>query len=94
MTLEFWRDLSVVWISIYLFLLCLVPLGIAFLAVQGMNRALGKAADGFQRLQSVSGRVRDRTEETATRVATVVMQGQSKATRAQATIKQLLRGDP
>ena len=37
MTLEFWRNLSVVWIAIHLFLLCLVPLGIAYLAVRSIE---------------------------------------------------------
>ena len=54
MSLEFWRNLSVVWISIHLFLLCLIPLGIAFLAVQGMRWVLGGAQSGLENLQNAS----------------------------------------
>ena len=91
MSLEFWRNLSVVWISIHLFLLCLVPLGIAFLAVQGMNWVLGGAQSGLERLQDASSQARAKTEETAAQVTTAVIQGQSKAKKSQATFRQLLR---
>lgn len=91
MSLEFWKNLSVVWISIHLFLLCLVPLGIAFLAVQGMNWLLGRTSGGLQRLQNASGRTRARTEDAAAKVTSAVIQGQSKADKAQATLRQLLR---
>lgn len=94
MSLEFWRNLSVVWISIHLFLLCLVPLGVAFLAVQGMNWLLGRTSGGLQRLQNASGQTRARTEEAAAQVTTVVIQGQSKVENVQATFRQLLRRSP
>lgn len=94
MTLEFWRNLSVVWISIHLFLLCLVPLGILFFVVQGMNWALGRTSHGFQRLQEASGKTRAKTEETAAKVTTAVVQGQGKAEKARATLRQLLRRAP
>ncbi len=91
MSLEFWRNLSVVWISIHLFLLCLVPLGIAFLAVRGMNWVLGRTSGGLQRLRNASGQARAKTEEAAAQVTTAVIQGQSKAEKVRATLGQLLR---
>ena len=91
MTLEFWRNLSVVWITIHLFVLCLVPLGIAFLAVRGMNLLLGRASDGFKGLQDASGRARARTEESAAKVTNAVVQGQNKAEQVQANLRRLLR---
>ena len=94
MTLEFWRNLSVVWIAIHLFLLCLVPLGIAYLAVRSMNWTLGRTSEGLQRLQDASGQARARTEETAAQVTSAVIQGQSKAKKDRATLRQLLRRSP
>ena len=94
MTLEFWRNLSVVWIAIHLFLLCLVPLGIAYLAVRSMNWTLGRTSEGLQRLQDASGQARARTEETAAQVTSAVIQGQSKAEKVRATFRQLLRRSP
>ncbi len=91
MTLEFWRNLSVVWISIFFFLICLVPLAVAFLAVQGMRKVLGGAQSGLERLQDASGQARAKTEEAAAKVTSAVIQGQSKAERSQATLKQLLQ---
>ncbi len=91
MSLEFWRNLSVVWISIHLFLLCLIPLGIAFLAVQGMRWVLGGAQSGLENLQNASSQARAKTEETAAQVTSAVIQGQSKAEKSQATLRQLLR---
>lgn len=94
MTLEFWYNLSVVWIALHLFLLCLVPLGIGLLAVRSMNWILGKVQVGLQRLQKHSARVRVRTDEIATQGTTAVIQGQSKAVRAQVTLRCLLRRTP
>ncbi len=91
MSLEFWRNLSVVWISIHVFLLCLIPLAIAFLAVQGMKWVLGGAQSGLENLQDASSKARARTEETAAQLTSAVIQGQSKAERSQATLRQLLR---
>ena len=91
MTLEFWRNLSVVWISIFFFLLCLVPLAVAFLAVQGMKKVLGGAQSGLENLQNASSQARAKTEQTAAKVTSAVIQGQSKGERAQATLKQLLQ---
>ncbi len=91
MSLEFWRNLSVVWISIHLFFLCLIPLAIAFLAVHGMRKVLGGAQSGLENLQNASSQARARTEEAAAKVTSAVIQGQSKGERAQATLKQLLQ---
>ncbi len=91
MSLEFWRNLSVVWISIHVFLLCLIPLAIAFLAVQGMKWVLGGAQSGLENLQDASSKARARTEETAAQLTSAVIHGQSKAERSQATLRQLLR---
>lgn len=91
MTLEFWRNLSVVWISIHVFLLCLIPLAIAFLAVQGMRWVLGGAQSGLENLQDASSKARAKTEQTAAQVTSAVIQGQSKAEKSQATLRHLLR---
>lgn len=91
MSLEFWRNLSVVWISIHLLLLCLVPLAIAFLAVHGMRKILGSAQSGLENLQDASSQARAKTEEAAAKVTSAVIQGQSKGERAQATLNQLLQ---
>ncbi|MYH62284.1 MAG: hypothetical protein F4148_11180 [Caldilineaceae bacterium SB0675_bin_29] len=91
MTLEFWRNLSVVWISIFFFLLCLVPLAVAFLAVQGMRKVLGGAQSGLENLQNASSQARAKTEQTAAKVTSAVIQGQSKGERAQATLQHLLK---
>ena len=91
MTLEFWRNLSVVWISLFFFLICLVPLAVAFLAVHGMRKVLSGAQSNLERLQDASSKARAKTEETAAQVTSAVIQGQSKAEKSQATLKQLLQ---
>ena len=89
MTLEFWRNLSLVWISIHLFVLCLLPLGIAFLAVRGMSGILGGTARGMERLRERSGRARARTEEAAGRATSAVIRRRSKAEKTRAAIRSL-----
>lgn len=91
MTLEFWRNLSVVWISIFFFLICLVPLAVAFLAVHGMRKVLSGAQSNLERLQHASSKARAKTEQAAAQVTSAVIQGQSKAEKSQATLKQLLQ---
>lgn len=95
MSLEFWRNVAVVVISIQLALLCLVPVGLLLIAVHGMNRVLDGASSGLHRLQEASGRTRVRAEETAAQMSSAAVQVHSKAERVQATFRQLLeRGGP
>lgn len=91
MTLEFWRNLSIVWIGLHVFLLTAIPLVIAFFAVRGMNWVLKNAAVGFHKLQYFSGLTRQRTEDYANKVADPVIRTRSKAVGARVAVSRLFR---
>ena len=83
MSLEFWRNLSVVWIAIHAFVLFLIPTAIAYFLVRGINWVLAKTKLGFTKARGFSRQVNAKTEALAERVAAPVIAAHSKATRAQ-----------
>jgi uncharacterized iron-regulated membrane protein len=83
MSLEFWRNLSVVWIAIHAFVLFLIPTAIAYFLVRGINWVLAKTKLGFTKARGFSRQVNAKTEALSERVAAPVIAAHSKATRAQ-----------
>ena len=83
MSLEFWRNLSVVWIAIHAFVLFLIPTAIAYFLVRGINWVLAKTKLGFTKARGFSRQVNAKTEALYERVAAPVIAAHSKATRAQ-----------
>jgi hypothetical protein len=90
MSLEFWRNVSVVWIAIHAFILFLVPTAIAYFLVRGINWLLAKTKIGFTRAQGFSRQVNERTEAISVRVAAPVIAAHSKVAGVQKTGKSLL----
>lgn len=83
MSLDFWRNVSVVWISIHAFILFLIPTVIAYFTVRGINWLLAKTKLGFSKAQGFSRRVNQKTEALSERVVAPVIAAHSKAARAQ-----------
>lgn len=78
MSLEFWRNLSVVWIALHAFVLFLIPTAIAYFLVRGINWVLAKTKLGFSKAQGFSRQVNEKTEALSERVAAPVIAGHSK----------------
>ncbi len=87
MSLEFWRNVSVVWIAIHAIVLFLIPTAIAYFLVRGINWLLSKTKLGFAKAQGVSRQVNERTEALSERIAAPVIAARSKAARVQTTGK-------
>jgi len=87
MSLEFWRNVSVVWIAIHAFVLFLIPTAIAYFLVRGINWLLSKTKLGLAAAQGISRQVNERTEALSERIAAPVIAARSKATRVQTTSK-------
>jgi len=83
MSLDFWHNVSVVWIAIHVFVLFLIPTAIAYFLVHGVNWVLAKTKLGFSKAQEFSRQVNEKTEALSERVAAPVIAGHSKVTRAQ-----------
>ena len=91
MSLEFWRNVSVVWIAIHAFLLFLIPTAIAYFLVRGINWLLVKSRLGFTKARGFSRQVAEKTEAVSNQVAAPVIAVHSQATRAQQTGRSLFR---
>ncbi len=89
MSIEFWRNVSVVWIAIHAFILFLIPTVIAYFLVKGINWLLAKTALGFAKAQGFSRQVNQKTEDLSNRVAAPLIAVHSKANRAQKIGKSL-----
>ncbi len=83
MSLEFWRNLSVVWIALHAFVLFLIPTVIAYFLVRGINWLLAKTKLGFSKAQGFSRQVNEKTEALSERVAAPVIAAHSKVSRVQ-----------
>lgn len=83
MTLEFWRNVSVVWIAIHAFVLFLIPTAIAFFLVRGINWVLANTRRGFVKAQSFSRQVNQKTDEISDKVVAPVISLRGIATRVQ-----------
>lgn len=83
MTLEFWRNVSVVWIAIHAFVLFLIPTAIAFFLVRGINWVLANTRRGFVKAQGFSRQVNQKTDEISDKVVAPVISLRGIATRVQ-----------
>lgn len=90
MSLEFWRNVSVVWIAIHAFVLFLIPTAIAYFTLRGINWVLAKTKLGFSKAQGFSRQVNEKTEALSERVAAPVIAAHSKASRVQRVGKSFL----
>lgn len=90
MSLEFWRNISVVWIAIHAFVLFLIPTVIAYFLVRGINWVLGKTKLGFSKAQGFSRQVNEKTEALSKQVAAPVIAAHSKVSRWQRVGKSFL----
>jgi len=88
--LAFWRDLSVVWLSLFCFVGLAVPLVILYFAVRGMNALHGKSYQLLRQAQRTSRKLPAQTEQLANRVSEPVIQLQKRTKRLEAFFQSLL----
>lgn len=79
--MAFWRDLSVIWLSLFCFVGMAIPLVILYFAIRGMNALHLKSYNLLRRVQAVSSKVPKQTEKLATQVSEPVIQLQKRAKR-------------
>ena len=90
MDLAFWRDVSIVFLSIQTFILLLVPLVAFYFAVRGLNFLHVRLPGVMYRAQGISKQVRVKTEAVSQRVADPVVRAQRERTKAEATLQALV----
>ncbi len=88
--MAFWRDLSVIWLSLFCFVGMAIPLVVLYYAVRGMNALHSKSYNLLRHAQVVSSKVPRQTERIANRVSEPVIQLQKRAKRAESFLQSLL----
>lgn len=91
MTLDFWRNVAVIWLCFQGFFLLLIPLAIAFLLVRGMGWVLDKTPALFIKAQGYSQQMRNKTEAVADKVAEPVIRARSRSTEVETVLDRLFR---
>lgn len=89
MGLEFWANISVVWLSALCFVGIVIPLAATYYAIRGMHAALGISFTAFKTAQTYSGKIRSNTESVSQKIARPVIRSGSEAARADKVIRSL-----
>ncbi len=89
MSLQFWANISTVWLALLCFIGTLIPLAAAYFAIRGMNAALEKTRSGLGTAQGYSRIMRDRVDSVSRKVAEPVIKAEGKAAKAEEVLRSL-----
>jgi len=87
--MAFWRDLSILWLSLFCFVGMVIPLVILYYAVRGMNALHEKSYHLLCRLQTASSNVPRQAEQISTQISEPVVQLQKRVKRAESFLHTL-----
>lgn len=93
MTLDFWRNVAVIWLCFQGFFMLLIPLALAYVAVRAMAWVLNKVPPLFHTAQGYSAQMRNKTEAFASKAAEPVIRAHSKTKQAETVLERLFRPD-
>ena len=89
MSIALWRDISVVWLSLFCFVALVIPIVILYFAVRGMNFVQEKTHMLFLKAQGISQIVRVRTESISEKVAKPVIQAHGSFAKTRTWLQSL-----
>lgn len=90
MDLHFWRDLSVIWLSLFCFIGLLIPIAALYFVVRGVNMLHGGVQRLTQRGQMVSSQVRGQVTQASARVDEQAVRFQGQVRRTEAIFRKLV----
>lgn len=90
--LQFWTNISVIWLSFLCFVGAIVPLVMAFYAIRGMNVVLRRSRSYLSIGQSYSGQIRRQVENGSAVITRPVIAVNRNVARVDAAFKQFVRG--
>jgi len=93
MDVTVWRDLSVIWLSLFCLIGLVLPLVVLYFAVRGMNALHGIVQRLVQRGQGLSGQVRSQVTTVSARVDEQAVRFQGRVKRVEAIVRKLLPVD-
>lgn len=91
MSLDFWRNISVIWLSLLCFIGLLPPLAIGYFLVRGMNWVLSKERWLFDQAQLYSGRARAEVDRASGYVVEPLIAVRKRGAQVDATVSRLRR---
>lgn len=89
MSIGFWRDLSVIWLSLFCFIGLLIPIAILYFVVRGMQALHNKVQPLFPKAQRISQVVRAQTDRLSQQVAEPVIQAHGRYARTRTWLQTL-----
>ncbi len=92
MSLATWRDISVIWLSLFCFIGLVIPLGVGYFAIKGMSFVLGKVHPIAQTAQTYSHQIRIVSQSTGERVALPVIEIKRRYTTFESVFRALFFG--
>ena len=92
MNLIFWRDLSMIWLSLLCFVALLPPVAALYFAVRGMHALHGRLHRWAGQAKAVSSKVHTQTIDISGRVSTPVIKLQSQIQRTETFLHKIIVG--
>lgn len=89
MELAFWRNIAIVWLSLFCFVGLIIPLVIGYFAVRGLAVVPGKVRPLLRKAQGYSQIMQQQSEKASQRVAAPVIQLHVQATKLQTIVTKL-----
>lgn len=92
MEVTFWRDLAVVWLSLFCLIGLLLPIALFYFVVRGVNSLHGLVQRTMWRGQGVSGSVRRQVTRVSAQVDEQAVRLQGRMKQVEETLRQLAPG--
>lgn len=89
MTLSVWRDISIVWLSLFCLIGLAIPLVALYFAVLGLNSLHQKTAGALRQGQIYSRQLRQQGDHLSRSVAEPVIRTSGKASRWRTVVERL-----
>jgi hypothetical protein len=89
MSVEFWRNLAIVWLALFCFIGLLLPLAAALFAVKGMHYAVAKTPGLLHQAQEVTRQGRLKVDGASRTAADQVIRARSKLAGVETRLSRL-----
>lgn len=89
MSLQFWANISAVWLALLCFIGTIIPVVVTYFAIRGMHAVLGKSRTALETAQDYSDKVRSKTDSISQRVARPMIRVESEVAKANKVIRDL-----
>lgn len=90
MMLAFWRDLAVIWLSLFCFIGLIVPLVMLYYAVRGMDVLHNFSYRWIRQARTISSRAPQQAEQLARHVSEPLIQLEQRTKRVETFVRSLL----